>query len=218
MYSGKTLPIIGYRNLPVPHTFLQQARESRQLLIVLPGRGYTCDMPLLYYSTRFLLTRGMDVLQVEYGYHKRPDFGVLPATLQDQWLYADAVAACAAALAQRAYESVTLIGKSLGTQALAHLLITDARLAQAQAVWLTPLLRNETARAQIARCRQRSLFVIGTADPHYDPQHLAEVQGATDGEVLVIPGANHSLEIEGKVWQSLEIMERVVRAIQKFVA
>jgi hypothetical protein len=36
--------------------------------------------------------------------------------------------------------------------------------------------------------------------------------------MLIIEGADHSLEIGGNVLKSLEAMQRVVRAIQAFVA
>lgn len=217
-YTGKVLPAIGYRELPVPNTLLQQDGETRQLAVVLPGRGYTCDMPLLYYSTRFLLGRGADVLQVEYAYHRRPDFGVLPTSLQDQWLYADVDAAYQAALSQRQYRSITLVGKSLGTRAMGHLLATDDRLAGARAIWITPLLRDPIAHAAMTRWRGPALYIIGTEDPHYDPALIRAIQEATGAEFAVIEGANHSLEIEGKFWQSLQILERVMRAIHQFLA
>jgi hypothetical protein len=58
--------------------------------------------------------------------------------------------------------------------------------------------------------------VIGTADPHYDETHLEEIQRATKGEVLVIEGGDHSLEIDGDVLKSLRAIERVMRAVGAF--
>ena len=105
----------------------------------------------------------------------------------------------------------------MGTLAMGHLLATDARLQQAQCVWLTPLLRDERLRARIKQAKPRSLFVIGTADPHYAPVHLAEVEQATQGQSVVIEGANHSLEIAGHVVQSLQALEQVIRALEGFL-
>jgi predicted alpha/beta-hydrolase family hydrolase len=217
MYSFKTLEIVGYRNEPIPNTFLRQEEAARQVAIVLPGVGYTCHMPLLYYPTHLMLTLGMDVLWVEYNYIRRPDYGALSDAQQESWLFADAAAACQAALAQRSYQQVTLIGKSLGTVAMNHLLATQARLAQSRDVWLTPVLRNNQVRAQI-KSRPHALIVIGTADPFYDPAYLAELRTMTRNEVVVIEGADHSMEIKDDVWQSLQVLERVMRAIQAFVS
>jgi hypothetical protein len=99
---------------------------------------------------------------------------------------------------------------------MGHLLMSDIRFEKAHAIWLTPVFRNERLRKQIKQCRQKSLFVIGTADPNYDPVFLTEV--VAKGESLVIDGADHSLEIEGDPTQSLEAMKRLIEAIKKFLA
>lgn len=217
MYQFKSLDIAGYRGEQVPNTFLRQDGEAQHIAILFPGMGYTCHMPLLYYPTELLLGKGADVLQVEYTYRRRDDFQSASDEEQTRWFVADVTAALRAALAQRAYTQVTLIGKSLGTLALGHLLSTEEMLREARGVWLTPLLRNERLRAQIKKWAGRSLFVIGTADAHYDANLLSEVEAATGGESLVVDGADHSVEIEGDILASLRALERVVRAVDEFV-
>jgi hypothetical protein len=197
---------------------MQQEQETRQLAIVLPGQGYTAHMPVLYYPTRLLVNRGADVLCVEYDYYRKPAFGKASGIERSQWLFADAAAALEAGLAQRAYEQIVLIGKSLGTLAMGHLITTDARLAQASCIWLTPLVRDETLRQQIAQAKPRSLFVIGTADSHYDAAGFAEVVEATQGQSLVIKDANHGLEVVGSVSESLCALEQVLQAVEVFLA
>jgi pimeloyl-ACP methyl ester carboxylesterase len=218
MYSFKSLEIAGYRNEPVSNTFLRQDETAREIAIVLPGVGYTCHMPLLYYPSQVMLALGMDVLWVEYNYIRRCDYRALSDAEQKQWLFADVAAACQAALAQRSYQQVTLIGKSLGTTAMSHLLATDAQFARSRRVWLTPVLRNDEVRAQIRRSGPRALVAIGTADPFYDPDYLADLQAAAKGEVVIVDGADHSLEIVGNVQQSLQVLERVTQAVQVFVS
>jgi len=53
-----TLPIRGYRDEAVPNHFQRQDDATDHLALVLPGFGYTCDMPLLYYTVGHLLDRG----------------------------------------------------------------------------------------------------------------------------------------------------------------
>lgn len=212
-----TIQITGYRDEPVPNTFLRQDGDTRHVAILLPGIGYTCDLPLLYYPMRLLLDRGADVLRVEYSYGRRDDYASLSQEERGRWLFADVAAACEAALGQRVYDRVTLVGKSLGTIAMAHLLTTDPRFAQASAVWLTPLLTNDAVRAQIVQWGGRSLFAIGTADPFYDADGLAEVRAATGGEAVVVDGADHSLEIAGDVMRSLAAVTQFMEALHWFV-
>ena len=217
MYDATTLAITGYRDEAVPHTFLRQDQAARHLAILLPGIAYTCDMPLLYYPWRLLLACGADVLRVEYAYQQRADFKVATADEQGRWVVADVTAACHTVLAQRDYEQVTFVAKSLGTLGLGPVLTADPRLTSAHVIWLTPLLRIDHVRADIAQWGGHSLFVIGTADPYYDATYLAEVQHATRGETVVVDGADHSLEIEGDVLRSLEAITQVMRAVQQFV-
>ena len=217
MHSSQALEITGYRDEPVPHAFLRQKGAADHVGILLPGIRYTCDMPLLYYPARLLLDLGADVLRVEYAYDRRADFQALPDAEQDRWFLADVTAACRAALAQRAYRRITLIGKSIGTLAMGRLLTTDPALALADSVWLTPLLTHDELRKQMRQCRGRSLFVIGTADRFYNADYLAEVQSATGGEAVVVDGADHSLLVEGDVIRSLNALEQMVRALQAFL-
>jgi pimeloyl-ACP methyl ester carboxylesterase len=215
-YSTQTLDIAGYRDEPVPNTLYRQERETQHLAILLPGMSYTCQAPLLFYPARLLGISGADVFFVEYAYNWRPDFLSLPEDERERWLFTDVTAACRAALAQRSYRQVTLVGKSLGTLAMGHLLTCEASLSRARAIWLTPLLPIERLRGEIRRWGGPSLFVIGTADTCYDPDLLREVQSATKGETVVIEGADHILETSD-IWESLRILEQVMRAVQQFL-
>jgi hypothetical protein len=215
--SFQSLAISDYHGAPLSNTFMRQEQTTRQLAVVLPGQGYTTHMPVLYYPTCLLMNRGVDVLCVEYNYYRKPAFGKTSGAERDQWLFADATAALEAGLTQRAYEQIVLVGKSLGTLAMGHLITTDARLAQTPCIWLTPIVRDKALRRRIARAKPRSLFVSGTADPHYDQTHFAEVVKATNGHSLTIEGANHSLEIGDNVLESLHTMERVVQAVATFL-
>jgi len=217
MYSSTTLDIRGHRGQAVPNTFFAQDSETQHLAVVFPGLGYTAHMPVLYYPRRLLLERGADALLVEYDYRGREDFRMPRDRERDGWFFDDVAAACAAGLGQRPYSGVTLVGKSLGTLAMGYLLTEDARLSRARCIWLTPLLRDDRLRAQMRQARGHSLFVIGTADSHYDPAYLEEVQLAPGGESVVIQGADHSLEIEGDTVGSIRAVEQTVRVMQRFL-
>jgi hypothetical protein len=216
MHSTERLDIRGYRDAPVPHSFFRQESEADHLALVFPGWGYTAHMPLLYYPVEALLQGGADVLQLDYAHSRREDFKAAPAEEQARWLFADVTAAYQAGLTRHAYQQITLVGKSLGTLAMAHLL-TQGVPAPTQAVWLTPLLHDDYLTGAIRQWRGRSLFVIGTADPYYAADRLSEMQAATNGETVVVGGADHSLEIPGDVLQSVHVLEHVMQAVQAFL-
>lgn len=211
----ETLSFQGHGGAFVPNRFFR-AERAAHLAVVLPGLNYTCDGPLLYFATSQLLEVGADVLQVDCSYGRRPGCRGVAIDDHAQRLEQDSAAACDAALAQGAYESITLIGKSLGTLAMGHLLTNDARLRNAHAIWFTPLLRNTVLREQLLRIRQPSLFVIGTADHHYDPAVLTAVSAGT-AHAVVVEGADHGLDIPGDVVGSVRAVEQVMLAVRQFV-
>jgi dienelactone hydrolase len=174
-------------------------------------------MPLFYYAEILLLERGWDVLRVAYAYSTRPEFQTLPEPERDRWLLADTTAAWRAGLGQRTYERVVLIGKSLGTLAMGHLLTMADPPPAVGAVWLTPMLTKERLRQQISRYGGPSLFVIGTADPHFDPAVLEKMQVATTGEAVVVRNADHGMDIPGDPIASVRAVERVVEALSRFL-
>lgn len=211
------MKIAGYRDELVPNTFFHQNGETDHLAMLFPGIGYTCQMPLLYYQTGlFLWSLGADVLWVEYAYN-RADFQSMPDSEQKNWFNADVTASCKAGLEQRAYSKVTLSGKSLGTLALGHLLTLEPALSHAQAIWLTPLLKDEELRGEIRKARQRSLLLIGTKDAHYDAASLEELKTLPHVRTVVLGGADHSLEVEGNLPNSIRLMNQVIQEIQRFV-
>jgi hypothetical protein len=216
-YSTEILSITGYQDEPAPHTFFKQDAATNHLAIILPGRGYTAQMPLLFYPTTLLLDRSADVLRVDYAYDRQPAFEALSFDQQLRWLWGDVSAAYRAGLSQRAYQRVTIIGKSLGTLAMGHLLTTETLPSRVNAVWLTPLVRFEPLRQQIKQFQGRSLFVIGTADNQYDPAILEDLHQATGGEVVIVEGADHGFNVKGDVIRSIQAVEQAVRAIQTFL-
>ena len=218
MATATTLTIEGYRGEAVPNRFLRPEGAIGHLAVLLPGFGYTLDMPLFYYAENLLLERGWDVLRVEYAYNRHPAYQSLPEPERERWLFEDATAAWRAGLGQRAYERVVLIGKSLGTLAMGHLLTATEPPPTVGAVWLTPLLSKEPLRQQIRGYGGPSLFVIGTADPHFDPVVLEEMQVATIGEAVVVRNADHGMDIPGDPIASVRAVERVVEALGRFLA
>ncbi|MDB5033988.1 MAG: hypothetical protein JWQ98_1229 [Chlorobi bacterium] len=210
------LDISGYDGQAVPCTFFSHSAQADHLAIILPGLGYTSTMPLLYYATSLMVNRRADVLRLEYDYSSS-DFRSLSPEVKGDHIAADISAAGTAALAVKEYRRITLIGKSLGTQGIARLLGSDPRFRDAVCIWLTPVLVSDDLRAATAYARDRSLFVIGTADPFYREDYLAEVLKNSNGKLLTIDGADHALEIDGDVIGSIEILRKVIGAMAEFI-
>ena len=213
--SLSSLDVVGYRSQQVPNTFITQPNPTQHIGIILPGYRYSVEMAPLYYAGRILLDQRADLLRIEYAYY-RTDFPERPENEQDQWISSDVFAACERGLSYRAYKEITLIGKSLGTVAMGHLL-ADPRFQNATCIWATPLLTVEWLCARIEQFHPRSLFIIGTADKFYKPEILKHLELVTKGHSIVIEDANHGLEIPGDIPRSLAALNQIVQALQKFL-
>jgi pimeloyl-ACP methyl ester carboxylesterase len=215
--EAKSLEIKGYRSLPVRNTFFRKEGETDHLCIVYPGYGYGCSRPLLQYPTQLFLSQGADVLWVEYEYYGIPEYRSAQSEVRRKWLFADSAAALEEAVRQRPYGRLTLLGKSLGTLAIGHVLTSRmSSLTHAKVVWLTPLLTDPQAREMIKRIDNASLYVIGSADEVYDGAFVSRLEEKPSARVMVIDGADHSLEVADPV-RSIDILKDIVEAIQEFV-
>jgi hypothetical protein len=210
-----SLDIVGYKNQPVPNTFMTHSNAAKHLGMILPGYHYSADMPPLHYAGRVLFEQGADVLSVDYTYY-RTDFTKQPQNEQDQWISSDVLAACNAGLSQHPYEKITLVGKSLGTIAMGHLL-AEARFRKATCIWMTPILSADWLCSRIEQVQPRSLFIIGTADQFYQPEVLKNLEQATKGHTLVLEGVNHGLQVPGDISKSLLALNQIVQACQEFL-
>jgi len=215
MTTITSLEITGYGDQPAPNRFYRQDQAATKLGIIFPGLGYNCDMPLLYYPTKLLLARGAEVLQLCPAYNT-PEFQSLPGEERTRRAFADASAALRVGLAQRDYSQIVLVGKSIGTMALAHLVSAEARLANAVTVWLTPVFRGRRVAEAAMQFKGPALFVAGTGDSIFDAEAMSQVQEATRAEALIVQGADHSMEIPGDPLRSLGVLDQVARAIGEF--
>jgi len=172
-------------------------------------------MAPLYYSGRILLEQGADLLRIEYVYY-RTDFTEQPESERDKRISSDVFAACKAGPSQRSYEKIALIGKSLGTIAMGHLL-ADPIFQKATCIWLTPLLTISWLCSRIEQTHPRSLFVMGTADRFYKPDILKILEHINRGRSLILEGVNHALEIPGDIPKSLIVLNQIMQAVQEFL-
>ncbi len=218
MTIERQLEITGYHGEAVPNLFYQQEAETDGLALIFPGFGYNADLPVLYYPNLIAQQHNLDVLRLDTAYSRRPEFTRLGAAERLAWLDADASAALDAALAQRAYQRLLLIGKSIGTRAMGGLLQRYDQLPHSSWLWLTPVLTDPRLVEQIRLRQPRSLFVIGTADDFYQPGTLNELVQATDGGLVVIQQGDHSLEIPGQIQLSLQALVQVMSAVDEWIA
>lgn len=180
----------------------------RHVAVVLPGRAYGPELPVLRLPALVFAAAGAEVRTVTYP--------PLPAMDDaDGWRQFDQQVAATVAEMVAGATRVTLIGKSLGTRAMA-LLPEESAGPVTAAVWLTPILGSPAVAAGARAHGWPSLFVYGTADPMHDPAAQAALRAALGAEECAIEGADHSLEIPGDPVASARALVALAEAVAGF--
>lgn len=217
MFSSDQLKIKGYNGRILKNRFLKQADETREVALVFPGLAYNSTMPLLHYSIKTILNSGLNVLAVDYDYSNTPEFLKQSQITRSDWLIEDVEASLKIITEEENQDVVCLTGKSLGTLALGYLLETHENLRDAKTIWLTPLIKNPELMEQMLTHMKNAVMVVGTKDSNYDRDIVDRLNATTQLSGIIIDGGNHSLEIEGDVTQSLQVLMQIVAILQQFL-
>lgn len=181
---------------------LVSQQGSRFLAVLLPGAGYTCDRPLLYYSGVLALECGGDLLRLDYG-EAEPD----------KEHFASIVEAAADAIRQAEkpeHLMIVLIAKSFGTLVAGKLMNRLRR--PTKLVLFTPI------RATLPIMNgDRFIAFSGTADPYLTTDDIERWFGRSHKNYHLYGDANHSLEIEGDTNASIEILSDALNRIEAFL-
>lgn len=171
--------------------------DAARTAVLLPGRGYTAQAPLLHWSGLMLAETGWNVHAVAWT---------------------DAAADDPAAFGRRAWADVTaplegvpdlVVAKSLGTFA-APLAIA----AGIPGVWLTPLVHHDVVAQALNAASEDHLVVAGTADAAWRRDRI----DGTRAHVAEVAEADHSLLIPGDWRASYAAQQTVFARIAAHVA
>jgi hypothetical protein len=183
------------------------------LAVVLPGSGYGPAGPALLVPQLAARQTGADVRVVAY-----PEWR--PGMDEDRALeFASIVREqIRETIANVQPTRLTLLAKSLGCEVIARMdrevVPSDCDVA---VVWATPVFGLPAVRIGAIGKHWRSLVVSGDADPYYDAAGTAAVLDAVDGDALIIPGADHSLEVDGDVLATVDGFRRLAEVVLRFL-
>lgn len=182
--------------------------DPDRVAVILPGRAYTADMPLLWYARTVLSFQGWTVHSISWP-TDLPAATVrdVAATAIDQARGGSAGQAGSAPTSNTP-TSCLIIGKSLGSLALP--LAVQRGLP---GIWLTPLLFEQAVITAAQHLGPQHLLVGGTEDQATWDREVAHHSGA---QLLEIPSADHTLQVSGDLDHTLAALERVVDAINAF--
>ncbi len=217
MVTVDRLSIKGYNNRTLKTRFFKPDVDTQELALVFPGLAYTSDMPLLYYTIEAIITCGINVLSVDFDYSNNQEFLKQSVRERSEWLLEDSEAALKMITSEKNLKVVCMVGKSMGTLVLGHLLETHEDLRNTKTIWLTPLIKNPELLEQMLAYMKEAVLVIGTNDSQYDRDIIDRLNASTQLSGIVIDGANHGLEIEGKITDSLRVLTQIVSILGPFL-
>lgn len=197
----------------IPSTLYRHA-DSKGLLVVFPGGGYSAFGPALYYPTNLYLDKMYDVLSLEYDFKRFVYEGDKDIFLKDLGAF----------LFQRISsefenEEIHLIAKSIGTRIIAQSydsLAVNFKARIRKIVLLTPVWNQPEILQKLLEVGPKTFHVIGTADKLYDAKVEKTLLEKGIG-YLVIPNADHGLDIEGDVKKSILELGNMVEKIEIFI-
>lgn len=172
--------------------------ERTRAALLVPGRAYTVQAPLLSFVGAALERRAVAVQRMTWS---------PPADATPSWV-AHQVGAVLAVTPGRPL----VVGKSLGTLA-APLAVAIGR--PLPAIWLTPLLREPFVVAALHRSTEPTLVIGGTADnvAGWDSD-LVRSLGLYVHEVS---DADHSLMVPGPLAESARVLGEIITAVEQFL-
>ncbi len=199
----------------VPYRLLSNSDNPKGLAIFFPGMGYTVMGPLLHYPTGMFLNEEWDVLQINYEY-KSEEVKDLTDEEFDKMVVNDCNKVIDTVIETSGYGSYFLMAKSIGTIPMSAELQRPA-FKDARAIWLTPLLNEQTVHDSMLNSRQKSICFIGDQDHHYNQERFNELNNNKNLQLHLIPGANHSLEQDFRVLESIKTHKEIMETIHSFI-
>ena len=182
-------------------------------MVVLPGNRYGPLGPAVRFPV--LACRQIadgETIEVVYPETNEDD----PIPVRAQMLAAAVAEQVVPAVEQFTGDSVMFVAMSLGTRALASIASSLPRGRAISAVWVSPLFGVDVVRSGAMQSGLRSLIVAGAADPYHDQDGLDAVRTSLDAETLLIPGADHGLEVPGDLLATLDAMRALSTAVLNF--
>lgn len=194
----------------IPYKMIEQKEKTNSLTIVLPGAGYTTQAPLLHFTTGVFYNKGFDILHVNYKYNSQE-----LSALSEEGFTNKVQFAIDKATQHKEYDNYYLVAKSIGTIALSYLL-SNQMFKNAKVVWLTPLLQRDDVFNVMLKSDNKSLCIIGDKDSCFIEERLEKLKNNHKLKINVVEGGNHSLELNEKPIQSIDVLKSVILDINDF--
>ncbi|MGG4468601.1 alpha/beta hydrolase [Paenibacillus alvei] len=194
----------------IPFRLIEQQETADNLVIILPGAGYTTQAPLLHFTTSLFYTKGFDVLHINYSFSRQE-----LSYLSEKYFTIEIQRTIDKAIENKKYKNIFVVAKSIGTIALSYLL-HNKMLKDAKTIWLTPLLQRDDVFKAMVTSENKGLCIIGDKDSCFIAERFEKLKNNRQLTFHLVEGGNHSLELDGLPIESVEILKGVLMEISNF--
>lgn len=174
-----------------------------KICILFPGIGYHCDKPLLYYGAKIASRYQYELVKVSYTNLSKSIPEAFDGALAQTEKYLEKID-------WNAYEDILFVSKSIGTAVAAayaekyHIICRN--------VYYTPLAQT------FDFCPQPGIVFHGTSDPWAETPVIEKKCQEHNLPLYIIEDTNHSLEVNGDVSKNLEILMKVMKLTDNYIA
>jgi pimeloyl-ACP methyl ester carboxylesterase len=214
MWTSNTIELIGSGGRSIYNRLYMQGKPGHLLTVIVAGFAYTTESPYLFYSKQVPHLHGNDVLAVDFEYSRRGAFLQLSEPEREAW-FQEEVGTLNRFLRQQAtYQTLSFIGKSLGTTAVFQLLQDEEiHRKTARAAWLTPGEKRSEIAELLLHSPLPSLIVYGAKDRYALDVPVDRLRERSNVDLLLVPGADHALETTSPI-TSIEYLMRYVHRLE----
>ena len=182
--------------------------NTKKLAVILPGIGYTCDRPLLYYGGKLAQGLGWEVVRVPYGGFPEKVRGDAEKMRQSAEMALAQTEEMLRDVDWKRYGQILFISKSVGTVVAAA--YAHAHRLSCRHILFTPV------EATFAVPVGNAIAFHGTADPWVATETLTRLCREADIPLYITENANHSLET-GDVPLDIRNLQAVMARAEAFM-
>ena len=179
---------------------------GRKLMVLFPGRNYSCDKPLLYYAGRVFKKRGYEILPIEYNTTLTGDKDDIPRLIEESYAYAEKILDN---VDFSAYDDVVFVSKSIGTAVAGR--ASKKYEARIRHIYLTPV-----AESLIYMERGTCIVVAGKEDRLLPGHRLKIFCAKEDIALKQFEEVGHSLEHYEDMSKTFAILMVIIRLYKEF--
>lgn len=203
----KTIEISSASGHPAVYTYQRHTDPVDRLVVAFPGMAYSMDAPIMWYTSLAATENGFDVLGLEYSFQVRGNPGF---NSDIETVVKEVSTGLKAFFSEHKYRKIVFAAKSIGT-VIGPKVSEKLGIVPDGFIFLTPLQRM----LDYMNGTRKMLAVIGDRDPAFPVSVVEKLRDQQS--VMLVPDADHSLEVPGEPVVSASIMKELVERTISFL-